>query len=104
MLCGALPVITSAGAMPEVVGDTGVVVASQDPDEIAAGIHRALAMGPSAGRRARERVLELFTIDRRRKLIHGLVEQAEGGAPIDARPEEQEVQASARTAAGRKAA
>jgi FkbM family methyltransferase len=76
MLCGAIPVVTNAGALPEVVGDAGVVVASQDPDAIADGIRRALGLGADGSRQARERVLGRFTIDQRRALVHGLVEHA----------------------------
>jgi glycosyltransferase involved in cell wall biosynthesis len=90
MLCGAVPVVSRAGALPEVVGDAGVVVASQDPDEIAAGIRRALELGGGGSGKARERVLEHFTIDQRRALLHGLIEQARGssGAAGMVRPEE----------------
>jgi len=80
MLCGTIPVVTGAGALPEVVGDTGVVVASQDPEAIAEGIRRALDLGVGGSRKARERVLEHFTIDQRRALLHGLIEQAIGDA------------------------
>jgi glycosyltransferase involved in cell wall biosynthesis len=76
MLCGAVPVVTDAGALPEVVGETGVVLASHDPGAIADGIRRALGLGASGSRQARERVLERFTIDQRRALLNGVVEQA----------------------------
>lgn len=49
MLCGAVPVVTDAGALPEVVGDTGVVIASQEPAAIAAGVCRALESARTAG-------------------------------------------------------
>jgi glycosyltransferase involved in cell wall biosynthesis len=78
MLCGAIPVVTNAGALPEVVGLAGVQVASQRPEAIAEGIRRALELGVEGSRQARERVLERFTIDRRRALLHGLVGQATG--------------------------
>ncbi len=74
MLCGAVPVVTDAGALPEVVGDTGVVIGSPDPGDIAAGIRRALALGPEAGRSAQDRVGSRFTIDQRRALLHGVIE------------------------------
>ena len=90
MLCGAVPVVTDAGALWEVVGDTGVIVASQDPETIAEGVRRALTLGAGGSKRARERILACFTIDRRRALLHGLVEQAtgSGGAPGAAGSEE----------------
>jgi glycosyltransferase involved in cell wall biosynthesis len=80
MLCGAIPVVTDAGALPEVVGDAGVVIASQDLDAIADGIHRALDLGADGSRQAREHVQANFTIEQRRALVHGLIECATRGA------------------------
>lgn len=60
MLAGCVPVVSAAGALPEVVGDAGVVVG---PDEsLAAGIRRGLEMDGAAARR---RVLERFTLEQR---------------------------------------
>ncbi len=84
MLCGAVPVVTNAGALPEVVGDAGIVVASQDPEAIAEGVRRALGSGATGSRQARERVLERFTVHQRRILLSGLVGQATGsGTELD---------------------
>jgi glycosyltransferase involved in cell wall biosynthesis len=77
MSAGCTPVVTRAGSLPEVVGDTGVYIPSQDPREIARGIQTALDRSAGAGLRARERVQELFTLDRRRaglrQVIDGLL-------------------------------
>jgi glycosyltransferase involved in cell wall biosynthesis len=86
MLCGAVPVVTGAGALPEVVGGTGVVIATAAPAVIATGIRQALALGEGGGRRARERVLTHFTLDQRRLLLGRLVEQASGDAMRHVRP------------------
>src|SRR5205823_8232695 len=56
MLAGCVPVVTAAGALPEVVGDAGVQVPSDQPADVADGIRRALEAGPDAPARARERV------------------------------------------------
>jgi FkbM family methyltransferase len=80
MLCGAIPVVTDAGALPEVVGDAGVVIASQDPHAIADGIRQALDLGADGSRQARERVQAHFTIEQRRALVHGLIECPTRGA------------------------
>lgn len=61
MLCGAVPVVTRAGALPWVAGGTGVVVDSQHPETLAAAIHAAHGLGPAASERARQRVLGAFT-------------------------------------------
>jgi glycosyltransferase involved in cell wall biosynthesis len=73
MLCGAVPVVTNAGALPWVAGGTGVVVSGQDPAALALGIRSALAMAPQAGQAARARVLAEFTVARRGERLHALL-------------------------------
>jgi len=79
MLARCVPVVTDAGALLEVAGDTGVVIASPEPHEIARGIRRALELGPEAGERARERILEHFPYETRRDGICHEVEAALAG-------------------------
>ena len=76
MLAGCVPVVMDVTAMPEVVGDAGVMISSQKPGAVAAGIRRALELGPEGGRRARERILREFPMDRRRDGLLSVVEQA----------------------------
>jgi glycosyltransferase involved in cell wall biosynthesis len=76
MLAGCVPVVMNVTAMPEVVGDAGVLIESQEPAEVAGGVRRALERGPDAARRARERVLTEFPMERRRDGILGIVEDA----------------------------
>jgi glycosyltransferase involved in cell wall biosynthesis len=80
MLAGAIPVVTPAGALPEVVGDTGVVVDSAAPEPLAEGIAAALQAGPERRRAARERVLREFSVDARRRGLLALVERAVGAS------------------------
>jgi glycosyltransferase involved in cell wall biosynthesis len=70
MAAGCVPVVTASGALPEVVGDAGVVVREPTGEAVAEGVRKALALGPDARRRARARVLEQFTLERR---AHGLL-------------------------------
>ena len=79
MLAGCVPVVMNVTAMPEVVGDAGVLIESQEPAEVARGIRRALELGPGAASRARERILTAFPMERRREGILGLVEDALAG-------------------------
>ena len=76
MLAGCVPVVVNVTAMPEVVGDAGVLIGSQRPEEVAAGVRRALELGPEAAHRARERILGRFPMERRREGIQRVVEQA----------------------------
>ena len=66
MLAGAVPVTTTAGALPEVVGETGVTIAEPTPAAVAAGVSEALALGPEAGLAARERIRTEFPYEKRR--------------------------------------
>lgn len=72
MLAGCIPVVTAAGALPEVVGDAGIVV-DPEPRAIADGVGRALELGPEARARARERIVSRFPLQVRRDGLLGLV-------------------------------
>ncbi len=79
MLAGCVPIVMNVTAMPEVVGDAGVLIESQAPGEVAEGIRRALELGPDAAPRARERILTAFPMERRREGILQVVEDALAG-------------------------
>ena len=79
MLAGCVPVVMNVTAMPEVVGDAGVLIESQRPADVADGVRRALALGPDAARRARERILRAFPMERRRDGILRVVDEALAG-------------------------
>jgi glycosyltransferase involved in cell wall biosynthesis len=76
MLAGCVPVVMDVTAMPEVVGDAGVLIASQSPGAVADGVRRALALGPDAPLRARRRILSEFPLERRREGLLRVVEEA----------------------------
>jgi glycosyltransferase involved in cell wall biosynthesis len=77
MLAGGVPVVTRAGALPEVVGDDGVQIdVPAAPKAVAAAVREAVARGPAAGAAARERVLSEFSLDTRAAALHDLVERA----------------------------
>jgi glycosyltransferase involved in cell wall biosynthesis len=79
MLAGCVPVVMNVTAMPEVVGDAGVLIESQQPAAVADGVRRALDMGPGASRRARERILTTFPMQSRREGILRVVDEALAG-------------------------
>jgi glycosyltransferase involved in cell wall biosynthesis len=74
MACGCVPVVTNRDALPEIVGDTGVVVPYGNVDATIEAIKKAMTMD---GNKARERA-KLFTRERRMgelsKMINELVE------------------------------
>lgn len=78
MLAGCVPVVLDVTAMPEVVGDAGVLISSQEPAAVAEGIRRALELGPAAHQRARDRITDTFPIEIRREGILAVAEEALG--------------------------
>jgi glycosyltransferase involved in cell wall biosynthesis len=59
--------VTGVGGVPELVGDTALVVAPGDPDALAAALGRLLddpGLAVDLGGRARERALAGFTAER----------------------------------------
>lgn len=74
MLCGCIPVTSRAGALPEVVGDTGIYLPSTEPAAIADGIRTGLTMDSESGLRARERIIREFPLEKRRRQLFELIE------------------------------
>jgi len=85
MLAGCVPVVMDVTAMPEVVGGAGVLISSQGPEAVAAGVRRALESEPGAHARARERILEAFPMRIRREGILAVAREALGDAGLPAR-------------------
>jgi glycosyltransferase involved in cell wall biosynthesis len=78
MSCGA-PVVTSPrGAVPEVVGDSALLVDGTSPASIADGVLRCLdnpSMRDDMGRRARDRAVARFPLAARRDKMLALIER-----------------------------
>ncbi|MBA2504771.1 MAG: glycosyltransferase [Thermoleophilaceae bacterium] len=85
MLAGAIPVVSDRGALPEVVGDAGIVVEGVDPEAIASGIRRALNEGADMRMRARERALSQFNLDMRERGLLSAVDELVERPPTPAR-------------------
>jgi glycosyltransferase involved in cell wall biosynthesis len=83
MLGGCIPVVTRAGALPEVVGETGVYVRGEDVNDLADGVRRAASAGHDLRRACRERILTAFPLEKRRMGLRGVVSQAMDGTPSD---------------------
>jgi len=73
MLAECVPVVSARGAIPEVVGSSGLYVNESDPESIARGIRRGLASRTTLGPRARTRILRHFPLTVRRD---GLLSEA----------------------------
>ncbi len=84
MGAGCAPVVTRAGALPEVVGDAGVYAASAGPADIAAAIAEALSARATLGAAARARIAALFTLERRADGLAAVIDDSL--RPTDTRP------------------
>jgi hypothetical protein len=73
MACGCIPVVTDRGALPWVVGDTGVIVPYGDVEKTRAAIETAMLMD---GAPARE-LARAFSKERKRKLVEKLLKELE---------------------------
>jgi len=65
----SLPVVSSFAALPEVVGDCGFYLTDADPEKLGVLIRKALNSDPELGRRARERIINLFPLGGNRLLL-----------------------------------
>jgi glycosyltransferase involved in cell wall biosynthesis len=87
MSCGAAVVASPNGSIPEVVGDAGLFVDRENPDEIAAaviGLLQSPARRAALGRKARQRAESEFPLARRQRGIVEIVERLLSGAPASA--------------------
>lgn len=75
MLAGCIPVVTRAGALPEVVAECGFYAAAPTPAAIAAAISCALHSPPSARQQARDRVLTEFSLGRRQAGLYAAIDE-----------------------------
>ncbi len=73
MLARCVPVATRAGALPEVVGETGILLDDGGPRAVALGVREALHL--DLGDAARRRVLEHFSVQQRRDGLFALLDE-----------------------------
>ena len=74
MLAGCIPVATQAGSLPEVVGECGLYCNSQDPEELAQMVAKALSGSLQLGQVARQRILQHFSVGQRQRLLQDLLQ------------------------------
>ena len=80
MACGVPCVVTDVGDSRWIVGDTGSAVRPNDPMAFSAALHKMLELQPALrkerGRKARERIIEHFSVGRMIKETTHLLEAA----------------------------
>lgn len=73
MSCECIPVVTGKAALPEVVGDTGFYVSYGNPKATAKAIKEALNAASGAGRRARKRIKDMFSLQKRKEKLMKII-------------------------------
>ncbi|MHB9034046.1 MAG: glycosyltransferase family 4 protein [Anaerolineae bacterium] len=76
MLAGCIPVTTRAGALPEVVGECGIYTDSVDSAVLSKSIRAALALSQEVRQWSRQRVLTMFTKEKRSMLLQHAVQSS----------------------------
>jgi glycosyltransferase involved in cell wall biosynthesis len=74
MLCGCIPIVSTAGSLPGIVADTGYLVNSRTPDALARSMQLANSeYGADRPLRARDRIVRGFPLKAREQGWHELV-------------------------------
>lgn len=78
MLCHCIPIGSAVGPVPSIIGDSGYVIDSPDPEYLTARMHEILGTDAATrhlmGLKARERIASMFHISRREKAFLQLLE------------------------------
>ncbi len=80
MLAGCIPVVSRAGSLPEVTGDSAIFVDTLAPAVIAEAITEALAYPDEARAPIRQRILDQFPIEKRGQLLEELIRPLMNGS------------------------
>jgi len=73
MLAGCVPVVSRAGSLPEVTGESAIFVDTAAPPVIAQAIAEALAYPDEARGPIRQRILEHFPLEKRAQQLEQLI-------------------------------
>jgi glycosyltransferase involved in cell wall biosynthesis len=80
MLAGCVPVVSRAGSLPEVTGDSAIFVDTPAPALIAKAIAEALTYPEEARAPIRQRILDEFPLERRGLLLEQLIRPLMNGS------------------------
>ena len=73
MLLECIPVGSNINGIPDAIGDTGIIIKHRTPEDLENGIQQAMKMNTAL--LARERVIQLFSYEKRATEIKSIIEQ-----------------------------
>lgn len=73
MLCECVPVGSNVNGIPDVIGNTGVIIYKRDLDELAMALKKAIAM--NTGEKARAQILEKFSMKNREQRLEKVIKE-----------------------------
>lgn len=73
MLLECIPVGSNINGIPDAIGDTGIVIKHRKVENLEAGIAEALKL--NSGKMARQRVLDMFSFEKREKEILNIMSE-----------------------------
>ena len=77
MLCECIPVGTNIGGIPEAVGDCGFILENKTVGFAASAIKQALAADETWGKKARERIVQRFSEEKRHQALKAIIASIE---------------------------
>jgi glycosyltransferase involved in cell wall biosynthesis len=72
MLCECIPIGSNVNGIPDVIGNTGVIIYKRDLDELEMALNKAMSI--NTGHEARIRTLENFSIEKRSERLYEILE------------------------------
>lgn len=76
MLCECVPIGSNVNAIPEIIGDTGFILNKRDPIQLEELLRKAMLQDDldELGRKARQRILSNYSLEKRQKELVALIE------------------------------
>jgi len=74
MLCECIPVGSNVTFIPEIIGDSGFIVNKRNTEEMKQKTEKALESAASMGKKAKQRILDNYSLETREKSLTGLIE------------------------------
>jgi glycosyltransferase involved in cell wall biosynthesis len=73
MLCECIPVGINNGGIPIAIGDAGFIIEDWNVDVAVESINKALKANEYLGKKARKRIIEKFSLEKREGLIFNVI-------------------------------